>query len=42
VLDKTGKVFVIWGPIDLNDTPESQENTGGNPRHLIGVGVKIE
>jgi len=42
VLDKTGKVFVIWGPIDLNDTPEYQEHTGGNPRHLIGVGVKIE
>jgi len=43
VLDKTGKVFVIWGPIDLNDTPEEyQEDKRGNPRHLIGVGVKIE
>jgi hypothetical protein len=39
VLDKTGKVFVIWGPIDLNDTPQQDK---GNPRHLIGVGVKIE
>ena len=45
VLDKTKKVLLLWGPIDLNDTPEGGqefEHKGGNPRQSIGIGVKIE